>query len=186
MVRIIAVLFMLQLLIISPSSADAALEMSIGDYEIGIGEIANIAVELSGLSEDFLADAFDFEIQFSPLGGLTASNIQPGAILPAALPGITFNSQVRSDGALAFYAVFSAEPPEIPTDGTLATFDLRGDVPGLYNLDFTRFSISRKGVTSPDAFATSGSINVVPIPSALLLLGGGLLGLIGIRRKVNN
>jgi hypothetical protein len=28
--------------------------------------------------------------------------------------------------------------------------------------------------------------NPVPIPSALLLFGGGLLGLIGIRRKVNN
>ena len=57
---------------------------------------------------------------------------------------------------------------------------------GLSDLDFTHIDLSDAdgNPIAPPVFSGPGTVNAVPVPPAVLLLGSGLLGLIGINRRL--
>jgi hypothetical protein len=180
MSRIIALFFVLQLIFVIPGSVDAAPVISIGDYEIQIGEIETIDVLISDIS-DTIINTFDFTLEFNA-DGLMASNLLPGSSVPSPM---WFQGQIDNDNGTvkALYSVFMPPQPQIDTDGIIASFDLTGLIPGVYDLRIANVSFS--DTTTPVIVETiNGSISVVPIPPALLLLGSGLVGIIGLRRRM--
>jgi hypothetical protein len=72
-------------------------------------------------------------------------------------------------------------------NGTLFSFDYNGVINGL--TDIVQFDPGDGSNLFPNpidlkSFDGSGvTFNQVPIPSAILLLGGGLIGLVGLRRR---
>ena len=71
-------------------------------------------------------------------------------------------------------------------NGVLATFDFTGTI--TFNSckanNSEGLSISYDLIANENANGVTFSTSAIPIPSAIMLLGGGLLGLIGIRRKI--
>lgn len=165
-------------------NAFSAPVVSLGNLEALPGETITFGVELSGSSGSGI-DGFSFRVLAElNSGALTGSTPVAGSALPA---GFAFAGQVKpADNRFDFfYSVFSPNPPDI-SDGTLATFTLtvdNGVAPGsVFALEFADVVFSDKGV-KVDVDSTDGSLAVVPIPSAILLLGGGLIGLIAVRRR---
>ena len=113
-----------------------------------------------------------------------ATNIAPGN---AGLNNMWFQGMARpNQGDVSFFYSVFAGPKPVLSDGTLATFDItdiKSTVGNNYALKLVDVALS-KGTTPVDDFeVVDGSLTVVPIPSALLLLGGGLMGLIAVRRR---
>ena len=156
-------------------------------YDMMLGDSVDIGLYVSGLSGpgDGVA-GMGFDLSFDG-GQLVASNL--GIALPfmdAGGSGIT-SGHVLAD-AIAW-------PPGTFVGGDdilLATFTLTCTEVGLSDLLLGDFStdlnhwITENGDILDGQLngINLGSINNVPIPGAVWLLGSGLLGLIGLRRKM--
>ena len=83
-----------------------------------------------------------------------------------------------------FYSVFSPSPPPI-VDGTIVEIDFIGLNQGVYGLELAQTAFGNKAdaITNMELFGGQITVNSVPIPSTLLLLGGGICALVGSRRK---
>lgn len=87
-----------------------------------------------------------------------------------------------------FNALIDPEDLSPMTSGSLFSFEYTGTIidsfliklPDLYNTDYYENGTIMIGSID----ANSLVLAPVPIPSAILLLGGGLLGMLGIRRKI--
>ena len=183
MVRFIAGLFILQLLLIPPGNSNAAPLISIGDYDVLVGETATIDIMVSDI--DAIINSFSFRVAFDPIG-LTAGSVVAGGSVPSST-SFFFQGEADNDGGLIslFYAPFVPSPPQIDTAGILASFDVTGDVLGSYQLSIIDLAFS--DVLDPvtvDFRNGNVNVNAVPIPPALLLFGSGLIGLVGLRRKI--
>jgi hypothetical protein len=178
MKRFLTVLFFIQLLII-PSFAISAPVLVIDDHEIAVGETSTIDIQLFDI-EDAVINAFSFKIDFDPVG-VMASDISVGEIVPTS-SSFWFQGSVVESQIIGYYSPFVQDPPEIATDGILTSFNIEGLTPGLYELSIAELAFS--DITTPvDVEFQNGSINVVPIPSSLILLGTSLVGVVAFRRK---
>jgi hypothetical protein len=119
-----------------------------------------------------------------------------------AVPGVWFDEGVTlgsvSDsprlskfGSSDFGSLFSPFTETPLMDGTLFSFDYTGTINGLYLVQFPDYS-AQDLYQSGDIFLASSNFtgentgaifNAVPIPSTILLLGGGLAALVGLRRR---
>lgn len=174
----LTVLLFLQLLIV-PISAISAPVLAIDDYEINVGDTSTIDIQLFDI-EDVVINAFSFKIDFDPVG-LTASDLIAGEIIPAS-SSFWFQGSVLDGQLVGYYSPFLQDLPRIASDGVLASFNVEGLAPGQYELSIAEFAFS--DITMPvDVEFQNGSINVVPIPSSLILLGCSLVGVVAFRRK---
>jgi hypothetical protein len=118
--------------------------------------------------------AFQFDI-LSPI------DLDASLSFDATLPGDWLN--MTSSGSNTFNS-FSLGS-DLPT-GPVGSFDIDvelgnwvlGDQNSVKLIEDTDYIVGLNG--------SDYTVKAVPIPSALLLLGGGLLGLLGIRRRVKN
>ena len=64
-------------------------------------------------------------------------------------------------------------------------FDVSSAATGSVDLSMALDSFATDSGNPPDLIGASINVNAVPIPGALLLLGSGLIGLVGLRKKVS-
>jgi len=160
----------------------AAPILTIESATISEGQTTTIDVILSGnpSSGADAATAFDFKIPYST-SGLNAANLVAGSSISGL--GGTFTPTLSSGLISALYFNLSSTIPVIP-NGVLAIFDITGLVAGLYPLNFSVVGLGNvDGDDITDFQTVAGSVNVVPIPGAVWLLGGGLVSLVALRRR---
>jgi hypothetical protein len=135
------------------------------------------------------------------LGAQDFTGVQNGGAVSGALPGtVTFantNGVNDYNHAIHFGNTFNFSLLLNPTVGTPAggssTFSLSlfsdplGSNP-LLTSDGTLFTLSlmNDGTATSQVLASQASVSPTPIPAAVYLFGSGLLGLVGIRRKIQN
>jgi hypothetical protein len=155
--------------------------LSIGDYDVLPGGTVTAEISIADI-EGTGADTYSFRLGLDlSSSALVAANPVRGPATP--VDALITNINAGSNRIDFFYSVFSPNPPEL-TNGVLATVDITvPNSPGaVFPLVFGDVSFS-DGVDPVSVNAVDGSIAVVPIPSAILLLGGGLISLFAIRRR---
>jgi hypothetical protein len=173
-----------------PGMAIGAPMLSIGDYNIELGEIVTVDVILSNAQEakdsGTPLDTFSFRVGYDPLG-LGVSNVTSGDRVPEGSK-MWFQGSADNGVVNYFYSVFFPPRPEL-TDGVIASFDVEGLDYGVFPLIISDLAFSNATTVvdvlagDPPGGVTVADTTVIPIPSTLLLLGSGLFGLVALRRK---
>lgn len=156
-------------------------------YSVTISGLANIPEDIHGFTLWFdVSDDFDFS-NFSfgdaiPSGGTLGWSEDP-------VPNI--DASTLKVGGVDQDFLFLSAPGFQMTDGTILSFDIvAGTITplGLGSREVIQFDPGDGTNLFNDKILLgvsdiNGANFAVPIPSALLLLGGGIIGLLGIRRK---
>ncbi|MFC1615390.1 cohesin domain-containing protein [Patescibacteria group bacterium] len=152
---------------------------------IGVGDPIDIDINISGLEIDNLA-TFDFNINYddtvlnfvdyalgSELGDISIGDADDWSL--GNLGGGVINLTEES-----WLWDFDLQPDSF----TLATVSFTGNSIGISPLSFSNVILGDDWGDPLSATLERGSVNVVPIPSTCLLLLFGLVGMVGIKRKV--
>lgn len=182
-------IFALSFIFLCGSAVYAAPILSVGDYEVLPGAF-KVDIMLSNTSDQVPGEEFDFfgfRLDISPAdGGVIFSDpliYSKGNAI--ALDNQSWFSMTRNNDTLvtASHGVFVGTAHPL-TDGLICSVGLLANEIGLYDLNFVDVGFGH-GYTTHPIEVQNGSVNVnaIPIPSTLLLLGTGLTGLMGLRRR---
>ena len=149
------------------------------------GEAATLSVTLPS---PIMVSGTDYIVTFlesDTLGENTFNNINPG---------ITFQGFLADDAIVAAQAIQAVLPASF--DYTPASESDNFNIPYNYadpvvaflysNRDSVGGSMLNNANVDPIYGGSWASFQVVPIPGAVWLLGSGLIGIVGIRRKIKN
>lgn len=148
------------------------------------------------------ASEFVGQVGFDVLGGATATLQGAFTALPGStftLPSIAYNTAMQGTGNTTYDVLlsFSNAPPGARFDGTadVVQFVLDSGLTvdaNFSGLDFGEIAAHIQGIplnggtTSGAVTGTGTGTPAVPIPAAGWLLGSGLLGLVGISRRLRS
>jgi|GEM_PF-3288631 len=165
------------------SPALAIPTVSIGDYEVVVGETFTVDVLISGIEATQPLNAFEFDIDYDP-AILTAISIADAGFLPSplGLPPLVVESDINPPDVN--YALATIGWGGGVGSGTLAAIVFQGIALGTSGLDLNDVILSAPGgVQITPISIEDGSASVVPEPATLFLLSSGLLSLAGLGRK---
>jgi hypothetical protein len=167
---------------LSAASAPAAVVLNLfpSAASIGLGSNLDVDVVIFGLDSTDLA-AYGVDIGFND-DALDYEDISFGSELGYSADSITdvgATSGVVSVSETSLLFDFSGQPDAF----TLFTLTFSAQAIGDSAFSFLTVDLSDPYVNAIDA-SGGGDANVVPIPPTVLLLGSGLLGLVGFRRRL--
>jgi hypothetical protein len=155
--------------VLDGQTATGILNLQIGSTLYNVSFVETTPENLYGAFDD--PPVFPFSLIESGIANYAVRDALNGSIATSVGPDSS-NSDINY-----MFAFFAEEPP-------------RGGVTYLERLGFYEFgtadwntSLTTSGATSSGIYA---DFTVVPIPGAVWLLGGGLIGLLGIRRRFKN
>lgn len=176
-------LFITLLFLVASGQALAySISLSPSTQTIGVGNSAFVNVDLSIDSTEELF-GFDFDLGFDPnilsFNDLWFSQALSGYVTGFDSPSPAVPDVVAFNGALDLFSISGL------TDGdfTLATLSFTGINPGAGALNLSGDILDFNAADLLPVSATA-AVNVVPEPGTALLLGLGLAGIFGFRKKV--
>ncbi|MEN6348685.1 MAG: VPLPA-CTERM sorting domain-containing protein [Syntrophomonas sp.] len=149
-----------------------------------------------------IVSAYDFDIAYNSsivtAIGVTFGTMLGDELLFEALTSFNFFSGVVDLAEVSFLSDTDLALLQGAGPITLATLFFSGDNPGTSPLSFINYGLGGNDIKGAEnipydsPILNDGSITVrgggapVPIPAAVWLLGSGLIGLVGLRRKFSN
>ena len=203
MKKTLLVLFALSVMSLFSSAPVVAMQLGFapGSQSINQGGTASVDI-IATLGAGEIISAYDLDVAYDSTI-VTATGVSFGTMLGdeflfEAITSFNFFSGVIDLAEVSFLSDVDLALLQSPGPITLATLFFSGDNPGTSPLSFINYGQGGndiKGVENipyDSPILNDGSITVrgggapVPIPAALWLLGSGLIGLIGLRRKFSN
>jgi len=180
------VVFLSQLLLLTSANA-VVLSINPADQTVIQGNIASIDLVVSGLELgglDEIVAAYNIATSYDSTI-LSFNNAVFGGALGFTIP---LTNATTTDTVTTIETAFSSDDSLAllqPDSILLGTLNFNTIGSGVAQFDFTSHDLTGKNSTSLDHTTISGSmtVTVIPIPSALLLFGSGVLGMIAIKRR---
>ncbi len=119
----------------------------------------------------------------------TGANLTSGIETPPSPLSALLGPYNDTGGTVNFTATTFGTGATLSTDQTLATFTFDGDATLTWNLGSQAFLVTVNGTEFSGAdfqLTSANTISPVPLPGAVWLLGSGLIGLFGLRRRSGN
>ena len=165
---------------------------TLGPITVQVGEVITIAVYVAGVPSEVKAGLAGFQVYLEKTGPGTfggewtvppdcefpdhlgvwfkTGNVWPD--MPAgddSCTGMLLSGQISGGGDLALFSITADDLGQIVID--------------LASKDFDTFAGDASGIAFETTYGDAFVINVVPEPATLTLLGVGLVGLLGLRRR---
>jgi hypothetical protein len=124
----------------------------------------------------------------SVVDGSAVTGTLPGTVVFANTNGINdYNHGIHFGNNINFLLSFSDPAPGGVAGGS-STFSLGGYLDEAGTQGYTLFTVdlNNDGTTTVQTMVNEASVTPTPIPAAAWLLGSGLMGLVGIRRRTRN
>jgi hypothetical protein len=195
-------LLMVSALWILPTSSQAAvvtqLDITEGSISLNFGSLGTVTGNFNETGQLLMS-------QFHPL---------PNVFDPIAISHLTFSIFTSSGGTLnlpaptaqtsastmnanlqsLFAGVTSTAWSWVNTNPQMASLNIGGNASGTFNTTTNAFNISWTHAFTGVPFLTSGNFSLqgtaqlaaVPVPAAMWLFGSGLIGLVGVLRKMRS